>query len=92
MAKRGKTRREELRQYAKGIHVKVIKNVSPVIRKGDILVKSGGGSYYVKKGERMGVHVNKIPILWGLFKWRTENPNFLLAGAVETNEKYFEKL
>jgi hypothetical protein len=91
MAKSGRSRREALRNM-KGKNVRVLKNVSPVIRKDDILVRPAGKSYYVKKGETQGVHVNKIPLFFGLFKWRTENPNFLLAGAVESSPKYFEQI
>ena len=90
MAKRGRTKREALARAMKGAHVKVLKNVNGIIREHDVLEKKGG--YYVRKGEKMGSHKVRIPILWGLFHWSISSPNYLLAGAVESSPKMFQIL
>ncbi len=70
--------------------VTVLKDISPAIKKGDILVKGAG--YYTKKGAPKRTPVFKKTYSWWRFK-KPEHyacPNHYLVTLVENQPEYFK--
>ena len=88
MSKRGRTKREALKAAMKGKHARCLRDINAVIRKDDVLEYRMG--CYVKKGEPIAEIPVRIPILWGLLRFKIKAANYLMASAVESNPKYFE--
>jgi hypothetical protein len=71
--------------------VTVLKDISPAIKKGDILVKRAG--YYTKEGEEKKTPIFKKTFSWWRFKKAQHFacPNHYLVTLVENQPDYFKQ-
>lgn len=69
----------------------VKKDISPIVRAGDVLVKKTGDNVYVKENERPEMIDSVVWVGWfGMKKMTVSSPNFYQKEHVEHLPSYFE--